>query len=74
MSEQEIYKEKEIHMKCCAKLIYNYCSRGTTVIRIGTAPDRFFVTLQGSVLIFIPRDANEVKKERKVLEKFLSFT
>ena len=73
MEEQPVFKEKEIHKKCCKKLLYSFCQKGSTVIRIATAPDKFFVTLKGSVMIFIPRDPTEISSERKLLSKILNY-
>jgi len=53
-------------------LLYSFCQKGTTVIKIATAPDKFFVTLKGSVLIFIPRDPVEIAAERKLLTRILN--
>lgn len=43
------------------------------MIKIATVPDKFFVTLKGSVLIFIPRDPAEIAAERKLLVKIFNF-
>lgn len=61
-------REKKLHLQCCQHMSYQFFKRGETILKISIyfsgfyfiddSPDKFYIILEGSVNVYIPKDNN----------------
>ena len=50
-------------------MYYQQCTKGTTLIRTGETPDKFYVILSGEVIVIKQRDQTRLENENSLVFK-----
>jgi hypothetical protein len=64
LDKHKINREREVHWNLCSKLKSERFKSYTTLFQIGDSPTKFYIILQGVVIITGPRGDSVVKRDR----------
>ena len=63
LNKKNRHLRSNTHEKICSKIKYEHIKRGMTVMHYGDPAEKFYIILQGSVSIYVPRDFMVLQKE-----------
>jgi len=63
LNKKNRHVRSNTHEKICAKIRYEQINKGMTVMHYGDPANKFYIILQGSVSIYVPRDYMVLQKE-----------
>jgi hypothetical protein len=64
LDKQKINRERDVHWNLCSKLKYERYKSYATLFRIGDNPTKFYIILQGVIVITGPRGDAATKRDR----------
>lgn len=66
---QVIYKksslESNLHENLCQHIQFEFVKKGGVVFYYGMTPDRFYITLQGQVMVLVPYQKADRERQAK---------